>query len=172
MKLTDILPIEKWIELEKEIHNRSGLDATVFNTDGTGITPHKKWANKLCPAVKANKKGQAFICALAHQNLTRQAWQTRQPVIAECDAGLGKLVVPIFVGDEFLGAAGSCGMMIDGSEVESFLINKITGIDEERIKGLSKDIYRMPTNEAERLAEYIQGRIDKIVSDFESQRKY
>lgn len=81
------------------------------------------------------------------------------------------LVVPIFVGDEFLGVAGSCGMIIDGSEVESFLINKITSIDEERIKSLSKGIYEMPTSEAERLADYIQGRKDKIVGDFESQRK-
>jgi len=171
MRLTDILPIEKWIELEEDIHNRSGFDASVFGPDGMSITDFKKWANRLCPAVKANKKGQTFICAVANQNLTRQAWRTRQPVIGECDAGLGKVVVPIFVGDEFLGAAGGCGMIIDGSEVESFLISKMTGIDEERIEKLSKHIHRIPTNEAETLVEYIRKEIDRIVNDFEGRRK-
>lgn len=171
MKLTDILPIEKWAELEEDIYNRCGLDVSVFGTDGMSITEFKRWANRLCPAVKANKKGQTFICAVANQNLTREAWKTRQPVIGECDAGLGKLVVPIFVGDEFLGAAGGCGMIIDGSEVESFLISKMTGIDEERIENLSKDIYRIPTNEAETLVEYIKEEIHRIVSDFERNRK-
>jgi ligand-binding sensor protein len=171
VKLTDILPIEKWAELEEDIYNRCGLDVSVFGTDGMSITEFKRWANRLCPAVKANKKGQTFICAVANQNLTREAWKTRQPVIGECDAGLGKLVVPIFVGDEFLGAAGGCGMIIDGSEVESFLISKMTGIDEERIENLSKDIYRIPTNEAETLVEYIKEEIHRIVSDFERNRK-
>lgn len=171
LNLTDMLPVEKWKELAREIHKRSGLDASVFNPDGISITDFKKWANRLCPAVKANEKGQTFICAVANQNLTREAWRTRQPVIGECDAGLGKLVVPIFVGDEFLGAAGGCGIIIDGSEVESFLISKMTGIDEERIENLSRGIYRIPTNEAETLVEYIKEEIDRIVSDFERRRK-
>ena len=34
MKLFDILPCEKWIEFEKEINRRSGLNASVFDTDG------------------------------------------------------------------------------------------------------------------------------------------
>lgn len=171
MKLTDILPIEEWIQVEENIYNRSGLDASVFNPDGISITEYKKWANRLCPAIKESKKGQAFICAVANQNLTRRARQTRQPVIGECDAGLLKLVVPIFVGDEFLGAAGACGMIIDGSEVESFLISKTTGINEKRIESLSKDIYRMPTNDAETLIKFMEEEIARIVMDFERHRK-
>ena len=31
MELTDLLPLEKWKELEKEITRRSGLDANIFN---------------------------------------------------------------------------------------------------------------------------------------------
>ena len=57
MNLIDILPIEKWIELEKEINKRSGLNASVFDADGIRITDFKKWANRLCPVVKANESG-------------------------------------------------------------------------------------------------------------------
>lgn len=132
------------------------------------ITDFKKWANRLCPVIKATDKGLAFICAVANQNLANEAINKKEPVIGECDAGLVKPVVPIFVGGEFLGAAGGCGMIIDGSEVETFLVSKMTGIDEERIENLSKDIYRMPTNEAVILVEYIKEEIDRIVSRFET----
>ena len=104
MKLTDIYPIEKWMAFEKKIHERSGLDANVFNPNGIRITEYKEWVNRLCPAVKAIDKGQSYICAVAHMNIAAQAMKTRLPAIEECDAGLIKIVVPIFIGDEFAGA--------------------------------------------------------------------
>ena len=73
MKLTDIAPLEKWLELEQKINERTGLNASVFNIEGVRITNYKKWANKLCPVIKANKKGQDYICAVAHQNIGAQA---------------------------------------------------------------------------------------------------
>ena len=106
MKLTDIAPIKIWLELEQKINKRSGLNASVFDVAGVRITDFKRWANKLCPVIKADEKGQNYICAVAHQNIAAQAKRTRRPVISECDAGLMKLVVPIFIGGEFLGVAG------------------------------------------------------------------
>jgi len=163
LKLTDILPIEKWIELETEINKISGLAANVFNTDGYRITDSKNWANKLCPAIKATDKGQSFICAVAHMNLSAQAMQTKDSIIEECDAGLVKIVVPIFVKDEFLGAVGACGFLLDDGEVESFLINKITEIDEKETEKLSEGIPSISTGKAESLAIIIKEKIDGII---------
>ena len=98
-----------------------------------------------------------------------RAMETRKPVTGECDAGLVKLVVPIFVGDEFLGIAGGCGLLLDDSEVESFLVSKITGIDENEIKNLSDDIGKITADKAESLIAYIQEQIGRIVSGFEMQ---
>jgi len=155
MKPTDILPLEQWVELEKEIHNRHGLNAAVLDKDGMRITDYKNWANRLCPVVKSNEKGQSFICAVANQNMMAQAMETRKPVTEECDAGLLKLVVPIFVGDEFLGIAEGCGLLLDDSEVDSFLVSKTTGIDEKEIQGLSDDISKITADKAESLIESI-----------------
>ncbi len=58
MKLIDIFALEQWINLEKEINQRFQLNASVFETDGIKLTNFKKWANKLCPVVKADKNGQ------------------------------------------------------------------------------------------------------------------
>jgi ligand-binding sensor protein len=166
-KLTDIVPVEQWKELEKQIHERSGLNAYVYNTEGRSITDFKRWANRLCPAIKATDKGLAFICAAANQNLANEAFRKKGPVIGECDAGLLKVAVPIFVGDLFLGVVGGCGHIIDHSEVESFLVHKIVGIDEDTIAALSSGIHRKTADEVERLVEFIQGQVDRIVRAFE-----
>lgn len=167
MKLTEIAPLEKWVELEKEIYRKSGLNASVFDTDGIRITNYKKWANKLCPVVKAHEKGQSYICAVAHQNIAAQAMQTKKSVIAECDGGLMKLVAPIFVGDEFLGVAGGCGHLLEGGEIETFMINKTIDMDENQIEAMAKEIVTMSQKEAESLAEFIRLEIEKIVSEYE-----
>ena len=166
MKLIDILPLEKWIEFEKDIHKKSGLDVNVFDTEGIRISSYKIWVNKLCPEIKANDKGHAFICAVAHMNIAAQAKNEKKAVIEECDAGLIKLVVPILVNDEFLGAVGACGLLLDDGEVDSFMINRTTEIEEEKIGSLSNEITKITTEEAQMLAVYIQKQINRIVEDF------
>jgi ligand-binding sensor protein len=165
MKLTDIASEETWTALEEEIHRRSGLDANVFNVEGYRISECKNWANRLCPAIKATDKGQSFICAPAHMNIAMQAVRTRKTVIEECDAGLVKMVVPVFVADQFIGAIGACGFLLDDGEVDTFLINKVTDIDEAKIEHLSSGIPALTTAKAESLGEYISGEIQKIVAN-------
>jgi len=167
MELTDLLPLEKWKELEKEITRRSGLDANIFNIDGIRITDYKNWANKLCPTIKATDKGQSYICAVAHMNLSAQAKQAKKSLVEECDAGLVKIIVPIFMKDEFLGAVGACGYLLDGGEVDSFLVNMTTGIDEEEIERLSVDIETISIGKARAILSFIEEEISKIIHKFE-----
>ncbi|MFZ0485223.1 MAG: PocR ligand-binding domain-containing protein [Desulfobacterales bacterium] len=167
MELTDLLPLEKWKEFEKEINRRSGLDANIFNIDGIRITDYKNWVNRLCPAIKATDKGQSYICAVAHMNLAIQAKQTQKSLVEECDAGLVKIIVPIFVKDEFLGAVGACGLLLDDGEVDPFLVNMTTGIDEEDIERLSADIETISTEKARIVVSYIEEEIGKIISKFD-----
>jgi len=169
MKLLDILSVEKWIEFEKEINRISGLNASIFAANGTRITDFLKWANRLCPEVKSNEKGQSFICAAAHQNIAAMAKKTKKPVIEECDAGLVKISVPIFLNTEFLGVAGGCGLLFRDGKVDSFLINKVTGIDVEEIENLSNDIGIITSDKLKSVTEYIEEQIDLIIHDFENQ---
>ena len=166
MELTDLLSLEKWVELEKDVYERSGLDASVFNTKGIRITDYKQWVNRFCPAVKADDRGQSFICAVAHMNIAEMAKNTKEPVIEECDAGLLKLVAPIFVDDTFIGAFGACGMILDDGEVDAFMVNKTIGMDEAEIESLANDIKHISSEAADELAAYIQGRIEEIVAKY------
>jgi ligand-binding sensor protein len=165
MKLTDLAPLEKWMALEKDIHKKSGLDVNVFDTKGYRISEFKNWANRLCPEIKATDKGQSFICAPAHMNIATLAMRSKQPVIEECDAGLLKLVVPILLNDEYVGAVGACGFLLDDGEVDSFLVNKTTDINEDKVERLAEGIDSITTEEAEILAQYIEDQIAAIVTN-------
>ena len=170
MKLVDIMPVEKWIHLEKAINRKSGLNASVFDTRGVRITDFKKWANMLCPVIKASNKGQSFICSVAHQNAANQSQLTKTPAIVECDAGLVKYVVPIFVDELFLGVAGGCGLLPQGGEVEMFLIRKITDIDIKDIEIMSRSIHTIGRDKINSIIDYTQQEIKRILQDFKQQR--
>ena len=165
MKLTDLAPLEKWIAFEKDIHKKSGLDVNVFDTKGYRISEFKNWANQLCPEIKATDKGQSFICAPAHMNISTLAMRSKKPVIEECDAGMLKLVVPIMLNDEYVGAVGACGFLLDEGEVDSFLVNKMTDINEDRVESLAEGIDSITTEKAEILAQYIEDQIAEIVAN-------
>jgi ligand-binding sensor protein len=164
MNLTDLAPMERWVELEKEINAKTGLDANVFNPKGYRISEIKNWANRLCPEIKATDKGQSFICAPAHMNIAAMAMKQRQTVIEECDAGMLKLVVPIYYKEEFVGAVGACGVLLDDGEVDSFLVNKMTDIEEEKVERLSDGIPAITTAEAAALSRFIVGQIEEILA--------
>jgi len=166
MQLTDLQPIEKWIELENQIHARYGLDASVFDPDGIRITGNKKWANQLCPVIKANPKGQTFICSATHQNIAAQAEKTKKPVIEECDAGMVKIVVPVFKNDQFIGAVGGCGLLLgeDGG-IETFLLSKTIDMEEPELENLSEKIGSISIFEAEKLCAYIAEQIANLTTE-------
>jgi ligand-binding sensor protein len=167
MKLTDLAPLEKWVELEKNVHQKSGLDVNVFDANGYRISELKNWANRLCPEIKATDKGQSFICAPAHMNIAAQAMRSGKPAIEECDAGMLKLVVPIFLDDEYIGAVGACGFLLDNGEVDSFLVNKMTDISDDQVRKLADGIPVITTEEAENLARYITIELAGIVANYD-----
>ncbi|MBW1778322.1 MAG: PocR ligand-binding domain-containing protein [Deltaproteobacteria bacterium] len=168
MELTDLLPLEKWVEIEKEIYRRSGLDASVFDTKGYRITGYREWANPLCPVIKNNDKGQSFICAVAHMNVASQAQQTRSPVIEDCDAGLVKACVPIMVGETYMGTLCGCGKIRDDGEVETFLVNKITGIDEETLEPLAAEVQRISSEDLKAMLSYMTKMVDAAVTEYQN----
>lgn len=168
MELTDLLPIEEWVKIEQDIHKQYGLDTNVFNTSGIRVTPNKAWVNRLCPEIKATDKGQSFICAIAHMNLATMARNSREAVVEECDAGIVKIVVPIFIGDHFMGALAACGKCLDDGEVDTFLVNKITDIEEEKVESLIQDIGHISTETTRELITYVEDKLQKIIQQYES----
>ena len=168
MELTDIQPMEKWIELEKKIIEKCQIQSVTFNTEGTRITDYVKWSNRICPVIKGSEKGGPFICAVAHMNMAAQAQKTRQAVVEECDAGILKIVVPIFVKDEFVGTAGGCGRRPADGEVDTFMINKTIGMHVNEIEALVDDMGSMTPEAAQECADFVENEIKHIIEASEA----
>ena len=163
MELTDILSKEEWTAFEKELYDRFDINCTVYNTSGIGVTGKPNWCNRLCPEIKANKDSLAAICAPGNQNFMVQARQTHKAVIGECDAGLIKIAVPIFGNGDFLGTAGGCGLLPQGGELETFMIEKTAGLSEAEIAELCKGMGSMTEEQAQEMAAYIEKRIAEFM---------
>lgn len=164
MKLEDLQPLNRWLELEKEIHARSGLSVNVFDANGVRITDFRFWPNDLCRMVKDIDAGKSTICATAHMNLANEAARSGKPVIEECDAGLLKIVVPILAQGQFIGAVGACGLLLGDGEVDTFLVNKITEIPDETLEPMAGRIPAISREKAEALVDFILQAIREMVA--------
>jgi ligand-binding sensor protein len=166
MELTDLLPKEECAQFEKELFDRFKINCTVYKASGIGVTGKPNWCNRLCPEIKANKDSLSAICAPGNQNFMAQARKSLKPVIGECDAGLIKIAVPIFANGSFLGTAGGCGLLPEGGEVETFMIEKSLGLGEKEISQLSRGIGSMSVEQAEEMADFIEKRIALYVNRY------
>jgi len=166
MKLVDIMPVDRWVEIEKEINKRSGLNAAVFDAQGMRITDFKKWANQLCPTIRETEKGLKFICSVAHQNVAARVVKTRETVIDECDAGLMKFAVPIILGNEFMGVAGGCGKLRGEGQVDAYLVHRTAGLDETVVDDLSGEIETIPEVSLGSVINYVEKTVDEIIKEF------
>jgi ligand-binding sensor protein len=163
MKLTDILPLEEWRQLENEIFERSGLNPTIYDDEGVNITGTAT-KNDLCRLIKSNPNGREHICGSSLDVLTKEAKRTCRPVLGTCRSGQKKIVVPIFVGVTFLGVAGGCGLLPEKGEIDLSFVGRTLSMDEDRVEGLAAKIPRIDAKTADDVAEYIRDRIDGIVS--------
>lgn len=164
MELTDIGPLSVWETLENNIFAKFNFQGSVFNPQGMRITQVKNWSNDLCPAVKATEKGQSYICSVAHMSMTAMAKNTKKPVIEECDAGFMKLVVPIFLDDEFIGVAGGCGLLSQDGDADTFAVNKIAGIDEKTVEELTRELPVITDEDMAKAQVYIQNEVAAILA--------
>ena len=166
MELTQILSKEKWGAIENDLYDIYNLQGSVFNVDGIRITDTKNWSNPLCPTIKSTDKGQSYICAVAHMNMAKQAMNTKKAIIEECDAGMLKLVVPIFYNKEYLGVLGGCGLLSEVGEIDHFAINKIADIPEDEIETLSSNIPILTQKKAQSACDYIEKKLDAVLNEY------
>jgi ligand-binding sensor protein len=165
MKPTDVMPVQKWKELEKEFAARSGLTAVAFDAGNGRLTDATIWANELCPVIKGNPDSANQICSVAQQNMAAICKKTGRPVLEECDAGMFKLLVPIIVDGEFAGTMGGCGRLLVDGELEVDYIAEATGKPPEEIERLGSSVVTLSQEDAEALVQFLTERIGKNLID-------
>jgi len=165
MHLTDIIPIEKWEAFEKELYDRSKMNACVYDNQGNRITSYVSWANEICPTIKSYPEGIAAICAVANQYFAKETAKTKQPVVDECDAGFAKFAVPIFYKHEFLGTVGGCGHILPDGEVETFFIEKAIGGNDLGLEKKIDTVKQISENDINKLVNFVQTYLKDILPE-------
>ena len=74
--------------------------------------------------------------------------------------------MPIFVNEEFLGTAGGCGLLPEGGEVETFMVEKTTEMSERQIADLCAGLKIMTNEEADAMADYIEKQITAFIDAY------
>ncbi len=163
MELTDLIPVESWRQLAEDIHKKFGFNSCIYNKDNMIVHPPVGWANELCPLIKAGDS--RVICAASQKNFALKVSHSRDPLIDECEAGLSKFLVPIFVDGEFLGSAGGCGCLIVGNKVDVFYLSKLLSKDEQEIRNLLRTVPRIEKDNITAALLYLQQRLEQIIKN-------
>lgn len=170
LTMTDLMELEQWKELERKLHETTGMNAGACNSDGAMFTGFKAWANRLCPRIKSEPAGIQAICAVANKAMMARAKEQKCPIIEQCDAGLSKICVPIFVDGVFVGSIGGCGVLRPGDEVETFLVHKALGADESEIVELASDVPVMDVAALNAVAVDLEKQMLAVVEHFKARK--
>ncbi|CCH48868.1 PocR ligand-binding domain-containing protein [Pseudodesulfovibrio piezophilus] len=164
MKMTDLMPMGKWLELEKDLHEKYHINAEVVEEDGKRVTNRRLWCNSLCKAIRESDKGVGGICAPAGQEFVRLTREERLPFVEECDLGLAKISVPVIVNGELVGAVGGCGPLPEGNELEDFMVQATMGMEEEEVCQLAETIPTISQEKLKEMQTYIEEKVAAIVA--------
>nr|WP_287410714.1 PocR ligand-binding domain-containing protein [Pseudodesulfovibrio sp.] len=162
MLMTDLLPEQQWLELEKTLHNDWGVNACAYDANGMTFTGFKNFVNPLCAEIKSHPEGIQAICSVAHQHMAKQAKSSGKTVIEQCDAGMLKICTPVFKNKEFIGIVGGCGRVLADKEVENFTIHKAINVPLDTVDKLSEDVPVISMKKARDMASFLEDFIERI----------
>ncbi len=161
MELTDIMPKEKWVELQEELHTRFQLNADVMDKEGKRLAGNT-WGNDLCKAIREDKKGFGAICAPAGMMFT-QMMKEGEPFVEECDGGMARISVPVKVDGELIGAVGGCGLVVDDGEVDAFTVGMMSDLEEAAVEKMAENVGIASDEKVKEIQEFIQKRINEAL---------
>lgn len=163
MELTDFMPVEKWVELQEELHDRFQLNADIMGKDGKRLAGNT-WGNELCREIRGDAKGFGAICAPAGQMFLQLMQNGKKPFAEECDAGMMRISVPIVRNGEFLGAVGGCGLVAEEGEIDEFMVDMSSDLDAAHISALATEVGVASEARIKEIQDFIQARIADAIS--------
>jgi len=159
MSVYDIKSKEEWQKILDDLCEESGMPTALVDKKSVVLQVSGE-RNPLCLKIRSNNESLAFICGQTQQFMVKKAKSTQKPVIDPCEAGMLKLLIPLFLDNEFVGSITVCGSCAPGEEIEIFAIAQSTKMNEDEIRPLVKQVAEVDqeqvTGVAQRLFQEIQ----------------
>ncbi len=163
MSVYDIKSRTYWQKILDDICEKSGMPAALVDEKNVVLQASGE-RNPLCSKIRSNNESLSFICSQTQQYMTHQAKTTGEPIIDACEAGMLKVLIPLFLDAVFVGSITACGSSIPGEEVETFAIAKSTKMDENKIIPLAKMIPEADQNLVKDIAQLLFQKIKGMSS--------
>jgi ligand-binding sensor protein len=150
----DLKSREEWTDIVGRVYEATRMTATLTDDKGKHLLDEQGERFPLCCKIRENDASLTFICSQTNMAMLEEVKQARKPVIDECEAGLIRMVVPIFRDDVLIGQVTACGLAAEGEdEVDPFLISKQVGISEAEVEKLAAHTPAVPKEEIEAIAD-------------------
>jgi len=161
MEMYDIKPMEEWQRVLDTVYRELGMPSAITDKENAVLQVSGQ-QNPLCSKIRSIKEASAFICSQAQQFMAKETKEKKKPIIDMCDAGMSKFVIPVFYQSDFVGTLTGCGVSIAGEELEAFLIEKGTKMNEQDIEEL---IQQVPEGDRSKISEVTQRLFHQIQND-------
>jgi len=159
LSVYDLNSRENWKRMLDETQSSLGLPTALLDPDNI-ILQSKGKRNQLCWEIRSRNKTKSVICGQSQQFMANMARAQKSFVVEICEAGMAKFVVPILQDENYLGCVTACGCMLPGTQVEAYLIEKTTDIDEQIISEMAETAPVIRREQLQQLAEDLFGRLN------------
>ena len=139
VSMYDIKSKEQWQQILDGACQELGMPFAVTDKENAVLQVSGQ-RNPLCSKIRSIEEASSFICSQAQEFMAEAAKKERRPIIDFCDAGMLKLVIPVFCQNEFVGTVTACGAYIEGEELEAFLIEKSSKLNEQEVEALIRQV--------------------------------
>ena len=137
LSVYDVKSRDKWQELLDEMEHELGMFCAILDANHQ-VQQSSGGRNDLCLEIQGRESVRPVICGQSQGYIAGLARSGKKSVVEICEAGMAKLVVPIFSNGDYLGCFTSCGALLPGDEVETFFIDKSGRVDSFKLGPLSE----------------------------------
>lgn len=135
----DLKSRETWQELLDEVHSALGMPTALLDADNV-ILQSSGERNELCREIRSLEKAKPVICGQSQKFMAEMARTKITSIMEICEAGMAKIVVPVFRDQKFLGSITCCGSILPEMEIEAYFIEKTTGLGGDVIADMAEKI--------------------------------
>ena len=158
MNLFYVKSEEEWQQILDDLSEALNMPTALVDTQSF-VLQESGERHELCKAIRANKESLIGICARTQKFMSKEAKETRRPVIVSCEANMTKCMIPIFSDEEFMGSVVVCGTGIPEEEITPAMIAKSINRSEEEVNRM---IELVPFVAQEKVADIASSLFDEI----------
>jgi ligand-binding sensor protein len=159
LSVYDLNSRETWQELLDETQSALGMPTALLDPDNIILQSNGE-RNELCREIRSRNKAKPIICGQSQQFMAKMARTQKSSVVEICEAGMAKLVVPVFRDKNYLGSITACGSMLPETAIETYLIEKATGIGGDAIAEMAEKVPTVQKEQLQQLAEDLFRRLN------------